>query len=81
MVDDGRLDISDLEIILEEKSQIIKKIGILEFIETDVGINDVGGLENLKKWLNKRNKSWLDQPKLWFTLAKRGTNYRSSRMR
>ena len=28
MVDDGRLDITDLEIILEEKSQIIKKIGI-----------------------------------------------------
>ena len=62
-LDDGRLDISDLEIILEEKSQIIKKIGILEFIESDVDINDVGGLENLKKWLNKRNKSWLDSAK------------------
>ncbi|GAB6056537.1 AAA family ATPase [Methanobacterium movens] len=63
MVDDGRLDINDLRIILDEKQQIIKKIGILEFIESDVNISDVGGLENLKKWLNKRNKSWLDSAK------------------
>lgn len=63
LVDDGKLDISDLDIILEEKSQIIKKIGILEFIESDVDIEDVGGLANLKKWLNKSEKLWLDSAK------------------
>lgn len=72
MVDDGRLDISDLDIILEEKSQIIKKIGILEFIESDVDINDVGGLENLKKWLNKRDKSWLDSAKKYCLPSPKG---------
>lgn len=60
MVEDGKLDISDVEIILEEKSQTIRKSGILEFIKSDLNINDVGGLQNLKRWLIKRNKSWLD---------------------
>lgn len=60
MVEDGRLDKNDVEVILEEKEQIIKKTGILEFITTDLDINSVGGLENLKRWLLKRNKSWLD---------------------
>ncbi|WP_338552778.1 AAA family ATPase [Paenibacillus sp. KS-LC4] len=60
MVEDGKLDKHDVEIILEEKRQIIKKSEILEFIKSDLKIEDVGGLENLKRWLLKRNKSWLD---------------------
>ncbi|MCL6458021.1 MAG: AAA family ATPase, partial [Gorillibacterium sp.] len=60
MVEDGKLDKLDVEVILEEKRQIIKKSEILEFIKSDLKIEDVGGLENLKRWLLKRNKSWLD---------------------
>ncbi len=60
MVEDGKLDISDVEVILEEKRQTIRKSGILEFIKSDLNIADVGGLQNLKRWLIKRNKSWLD---------------------
>jgi len=60
MVEDGRLDISDVDVILEEKRQTIRKSGILEFINSDLKIDDVGGLQNLKRWLIKRNKSWLD---------------------
>lgn len=60
MVQDGRLDVSDVEVVLEEKRQIIKKTEILEFIRTDSSFEDVGGLENLKRWLAKRNRSWLD---------------------
>jgi SpoVK/Ycf46/Vps4 family AAA+-type ATPase len=60
MVEDGRLDITALDVILEEKQQTIRKSGILEFIKSDLKIDDVGGLQNLKRWLTKRNKSWLD---------------------
>ncbi|GAC1324028.1 MAG: AAA family ATPase [Chloroflexota bacterium] len=60
MVIDGRLDVGDVDVILEEKRQTIKKTEILEFVRTDVRMNDVGGLENLKRWLTKRNGSWLD---------------------
>jgi len=60
MVDDGRLDARDFDIIIQEKRQIIRKSGILEFIEHDISIGDVGGLENLKRWLARRDKSWMD---------------------
>lgn len=60
MVEDGKLDISDIDVIVEEKRQTIRKSGILEFIKSDLKIDDVGGLQNLKRWLIKRNNSWLD---------------------
>ncbi|RAP50583.1 MAG: ATPase, partial [Methanosphaera sp. rholeuAM74] len=44
-------------------SQVIKKNDLLEYIDSGVNINDVGGLENLKKWLIKRDKSWLSSAK------------------
>ena len=59
MVSKGQLTEKELDVILDEKCQVIKKTGILEFIKTDFNMNDVGGLENMKKWLIKRNNSWL----------------------
>ncbi len=59
MVAKGQLTINELDVVLDEKCQVIKKTGILEFIKSDFNMNDVGGLENLKKWLTKRNNSWL----------------------
>lgn len=43
------LDISALSIIHEEKNQAAKKAGLLEFVKSDLGYDDIGGLENLKK--------------------------------
>ncbi len=65
MVDDGKISISDLKIIIEEKMQVIKKTGLLEFIQSDVNMSDVGGLDNLKTWLNKRSNSWSEKAKLY----------------
>ncbi|MBA2214182.1 AAA family ATPase [Sellimonas intestinalis] len=61
MVQKGQLSIQELDIILEEKRQVIRKTGILEFIKSDLKLEDVGGLENLKRWLIKRNKSWKEE--------------------
>ncbi len=63
MVNDGSLNGSDVDLILKEKSQVIKKNDLLEYIDSNVNIDDVGGLENLKKWLRKRDKSWLSSAK------------------
>jgi len=59
MVQNGRLDAKDVDVVLEEKRQVIKKTEILEFVKSELDMDDVGGLENLKRWLKKRNKSWL----------------------
>lgn len=72
MVNDGKIDGKDLSIILSEKMQVIKKTGILEFINTDINISDIGGLENLKNWLNKRNNSWSESAKKYCLPAPKG---------
>ncbi len=59
MVDDGVLSDDDVHVVLEEKRQTIRKSGLLEFVPTDVHLDDVGGLQNLKRWLAKRNNSWM----------------------
>ena len=61
MVNDGKLTIDDLEVVLEEKRQTIKKSGLLEFVDSEINLSDVGGLENLKRWLARRNDSWLEE--------------------
>ena len=48
-----------VQIIANEKEQIIKKSGILDYIPVNMSLNDtVGGLENLKKWLTLRSKAF-----------------------
>jgi ATP-dependent 26S proteasome regulatory subunit len=72
MVNDGKLNANDLPIILEEKMQVIRKTGMLEYIQSDLGINDIGGLDNLKKWLLKRNNSWSERAKKYCIPAPKG---------
>ena len=72
MVNDGRLNADDIKVILNEKMQVIKKTGILEFIQSDYNIDDIGGLENLKNWLKKRNNSWSERAKKYCLPAPKG---------
>ena len=44
--------------IQRHKSRIISQSGCLEYIEPDVGINDVGGLDVLKQWLSVRKNAY-----------------------
>jgi ATP-dependent 26S proteasome regulatory subunit len=48
----------DIPVILSEKEQIIRKSGVLEYYRAHEDMNEVGGLENLKLWLNKRSKAF-----------------------
>lgn len=66
------LSIEALSIIHEEKNQVVKKTGVLEFVNTDLDINDIGGLENLKKWLIRRNNSWSEKAKKYNLPAPKG---------
>ena len=43
-------------LIVKEKGQIIKKSSILEIINFKEGIEDIGGLNGLKEWLNTKSK-------------------------
>jgi SpoVK/Ycf46/Vps4 family AAA+-type ATPase len=59
MVNDGRLSADDIGIVLDEKRQVVRKSGVLEFVKSDLDLDDVGGLNNLKRWLSRRDGSWL----------------------
>jgi len=48
----------DLETILEEKKQIIRKSGLLEYYEHREEFSDVGGMAILKDWLVKRRSAF-----------------------
>ena len=70
MVNDGKEN--DINIIMDEKMQVIKKTGILEFVRTNFTIDDIGGLDNLKSWLLKRNNSWSEKAKKYSLPAPKG---------
>ncbi|MEU0553215.1 AAA family ATPase [Dactylosporangium sp. NPDC006015] len=59
MVSDGVLDVHDLAVVHDEKRQAVSRSGVLEYVEGGAELADVGGLENLKRWLAKRDGSWL----------------------
>ncbi|OUP55516.1 AAA family ATPase [Butyricicoccus pullicaecorum] len=54
--DGGCIDQDDKLLILKEKEQFIKKSGMLEIVNFTETIDDIGGLENLKKWLSRKAK-------------------------
>ncbi|MEW5861684.1 MAG: AAA family ATPase [Cyanobacteriota bacterium] len=57
----GRLTETEVDIILSEKKQLIRRNGILEFIEEDETIDSVGGLEELKRWLRQRSNAFTEK--------------------
>ena len=49
-----KIDSNSINILLNEKKQIIKQTEILEYISVNETITNLGGLNNLKDWLKKR---------------------------
>ena len=57
----GRLTAKEVPFIYSEKKQIIRKTGLLEYIEVDEQMSGVGGLTALKDWLIKRRLAFSDK--------------------
>ena len=69
------IDNSDVKSIIEQKRQIINKSGVIEAIDNDsFHFNDIGGLENLKAWMEIRKKvfSNMEKAKEWGVIPPRG---------
>ena len=50
----GKVDRDTIQLVMEQKQQMIRKAGILEMIPVSEGLEDIGGLDNLKEWLEKK---------------------------
>lgn len=48
----------DAAAIVSEKEAMIRKAGLVDFYEAVDGLQNVGGLENLKEWIIRRSKSF-----------------------
>lgn len=57
----GQLTEDEVEIILSEKKQLIRRNGILEYLEEDETIDAIGGLEELKLWLRQRSNAFTER--------------------
>jgi len=60
-VSERRFGPEDLSLILEEKKQVLRKTGLLEYFESKETIADVGGLARLKGWLASRQGAFSEE--------------------
>ncbi len=61
----GKITEAEVDIILSEKKQLIRRNVILEFIEEDETIDSVGGLEELKGWLVQRSGAFSERARTY----------------
>jgi ATP-dependent 26S proteasome regulatory subunit len=61
----GHLTESEVDIVLSEKKQLIRRNGILEFIEDDETMDSVGGLDELKRWLMQRSGAFTERARAY----------------
>ena len=72
IVSKKQLDFSTVDLILHEKQQIISRTEILEFWQPGEHLQDIGGLEGLKSWLNKRRLHFSESAKNYGLPVPRG---------
>ena len=61
VVTSGKLSEAEVDVVLSEKKQLIRRNGILEFLEESETMESVGGLEELKRWLSQRSDAFTER--------------------
>jgi SpoVK/Ycf46/Vps4 family AAA+-type ATPase len=59
-------------VIAREKARTLKKNGLVEIVETETSLDQVGGLENLKEWLTLRAGAFSESAKTYGLPAPKG---------
>jgi SpoVK/Ycf46/Vps4 family AAA+-type ATPase len=72
IVRDGVLDDQDIDLVTEEKKQVIRESEALEFYATTETPSDVGGLDVLKKWLQLRERAFTQEARAYGLPAPKG---------
>ncbi|HYE62366.1 MAG TPA: AAA family ATPase [Phycisphaerales bacterium] len=72
IVKDGSLDASDVSTVFSEKQQIVRKSGLLEYYESTADLKEVGGLDQLKEWLDRRSRAFTEEARVFGLPAPKG---------
>ncbi|MHB8381805.1 MAG: AAA family ATPase [Candidatus Binataceae bacterium] len=66
------LGLQSIPALLEEKGILIKRSGIIDYVSDGGDIGEIGGLENLKKWLLERRKLFQQRDQLSADIVPKG---------
>ncbi|MHC4123259.1 MAG: AAA family ATPase [Planctomycetota bacterium] len=58
VTDNHRFDDNDINRIIAGKRRMVQKSGLLEYIQTPLDLSEIGGMRNLKKWLEMRKNAF-----------------------
>jgi SpoVK/Ycf46/Vps4 family AAA+-type ATPase len=72
LVQNRALNAESVEVINSEKKQIIRKSGMLEYYDSAENMNTVGGLDELKTWLDRRSEAFTDRARAFGLPAPKG---------
>ncbi len=72
IVRNGELDDQDIDLVTEEKKQIIRESEALEFYAVTETPDNVGGLEVLKDWLRLRERAFTQEARAYGLPAPKG---------
>lgn len=72
IVTDGVLDDRDIDLVTDEKKQIIRESEALEFYAVSESPDDVGGLGVLKEWLRLRERAFTQEARAYGLPAPKG---------
>jgi SpoVK/Ycf46/Vps4 family AAA+-type ATPase len=65
IVREGVLDDRDIDLVTDEKRQIIRESKALEFYSVGLTADDVGGLDVLKEWLRLRERAFTQEARTY----------------
>jgi hypothetical protein len=72
VVEDRRFDDDDINTVFASKRRMIQRGGLLEYIETPLDLSEIGGMNNLKKWLAHRKNAFTPEAEAFGLRAPRG---------
>ncbi len=68
----GKVDTSIVRTLEHEKQQLVRKIGLVEFVPNTIGIDQIGGLGVLENWLKQRRGLFFSRESLSAEIVPKG---------
>ena len=62
----------DINVIIANKRRMIQQGGLLEYIQTPLDLDEIGGMKHLKKWLSQRKDVFTDEARSFGIVPPRG---------
>jgi AAA+ superfamily predicted ATPase len=69
---DQRFSDDDINVIIANKRRMIQQGGLLEYIQTPLDLDEIGGMNRLKKWLNERRDVFSPEAKAFGIIPPKG---------